>query len=164
MFFRSQNELTVVTNMPRNEKPRPEFLEFEIWKIYQSSVRKKQCFRKPYCIYRRDFHWNFQNQMEQRYIRGLSTMITEENMLSSSWQWSHRVDLPRTWPVQWREEGITVRCTGPGLKKSLQNVLQCNRNAYYIYGDSGYSARTFFYVPFSWFNLNPAQSLFNMSI
>lgn len=66
-------------------------------------------------------------------------------------------------PMEGRRHDWTLYISS-GLDGTLQQVLTHDGIQYVLYGDSGYSARLFLYIPFSGSNLSAEESAFNTAM
>ena len=66
-------------------------------------------------------------------------------------------------PIEGRRHDWTLYLQS-GLETTLGQLLEFEGKCFVIYGDSGYSARYFLYVPFSGSNLSDAQKAFNTAM
>ena len=66
-------------------------------------------------------------------------------------------------PIEGRRHDWTLYLQS-GLETTLGQLLEFEGKCFVIYGDSGYSARYFLYVPFSGSNLSDAQKAFNTTM
>lgn len=63
-------------------------------------------------------------------------------------------------PMEGRRHDWTLYMNS-GLERSLPHLMNVNNEMYCIYGDSGYSARWFLYIPFSGSNICESRRKFN---